>query len=127
MKKPGDRIAYVFIETKKKVLLQSDRVETPEFVMENKGLKLDYRFYIESQIKNPISQIFALVVEKLLDGRRKAEFHRGLRQVSHGASSDAASAAIEAYRKREVDRILFDRVLRATTESRGQITFFFKK
>jgi hypothetical protein len=44
--------------------LQGDRIETPSYIKE-KDLKIDYRYYIEHQILNPISQLFGLFVEQL--------------------------------------------------------------
>lgn len=60
----NDRIPYVYIKTKNIPKLQGDRVEDPEFVMEN-NLKLDYLFYITNQIQKPVCQVFALVLEDL--------------------------------------------------------------
>ena len=54
--RPGDRIAFSYIQTKGKKL-QGDKIETPEFIKAN-NLKLDYGFYITNQIMKPIQQIF---------------------------------------------------------------------
>lgn len=40
-------------------LLQGDIIETPEYIKEH-GLLIDYRHYLEHQIKTPILQIFSL-------------------------------------------------------------------
>tara|TARA_Y100000389_G_scaffold396_2_gene378 strand:- start:2556 stop:6332 length:3777 start_codon:yes stop_codon:yes gene_type:complete len=60
----GDRIAYVYINNTDKKALQGERIETPEYILENK-LKINYSFYITNQIMKPIQQIFALVLEQL--------------------------------------------------------------
>lgn len=63
----GDRMSYVYVlpppgqEVSK---LQGDRIETPQYVLENK-LKLDYMYYIEHQITNPVCQLFGLLLEQL--------------------------------------------------------------
>ena len=63
----GDRMSYVYIlpppgqEVSK---LQGDRIETPQYVTENK-LKMDYMYYIEHQISNPVCQLFGLLLEQL--------------------------------------------------------------
>jgi hypothetical protein len=44
--------------------LQGDRIETPQYIRDNK-LALDYRHYIQNQLKNPISQMFALLLEQM--------------------------------------------------------------
>jgi hypothetical protein len=63
----GDRIEFMYIlppvgQVGSKS--QGDRVETPSYIKE-KGLKIDYKYYIEHQIYNPIVQLFSLFVHKL--------------------------------------------------------------
>jgi DNA polymerase elongation subunit (family B) len=63
----GERMQFMYIlppigqiESK----LQGDRIETPSFIKEN-NLKIDYKYYIQHQIYNPICQLFALFVDQL--------------------------------------------------------------
>jgi DNA polymerase elongation subunit (family B) len=56
----NDRIAYAYIRTKDKTCLQGDRIETPQFITENK-LDIDYRHYLTNQIMKPVGQIIALL------------------------------------------------------------------
>jgi len=59
----NDRIPYVYvIPSKKKIKLQGERVEHPDYVVKNK-LPIDYLFYITNQIKKPALQFLELVVE----------------------------------------------------------------
>ena len=63
----GDRMQFMYVmpptgQTASK--LQGDRIETPSFIKEN-GLKIDYKYYIEHQIYNPITQLFGLFVNQL--------------------------------------------------------------
>ena len=44
---------------KKKKILQGDRIEHPDFMRE-KGIKIDYNFYITNQIMNPVKQVLDL-------------------------------------------------------------------
>ena len=44
---------------KKKKILQGDRTEHPDFMRE-KGIKIDYNFYITNQIMNPVKQVLDL-------------------------------------------------------------------
>jgi DNA polymerase elongation subunit (family B) len=63
----GDRIGFVYIRPKTgqvEAKLQGDRIESPAYVRDNK-LALDYRFYIEHQIQNPVSQMFGIVLEDM--------------------------------------------------------------
>lgn len=62
--KSNDRIPYVYIEKKGEIKLQGDRIETPEYIRDNK-LKPDYMFYITNQIMKPVAQIYSLIVEDL--------------------------------------------------------------
>lgn len=59
----NDRIPYVYVQTKKKkVDLQGERVEHPDYVIKN-NLKLDYLFYITNQIMKPCVQILELILD----------------------------------------------------------------
>ena len=62
----GERMQFMYIlpaagQTASK--LQGDRIETPSYIKENK-LKIDYKYYIEHQIYNPITQLFGLLVNQ---------------------------------------------------------------
>jgi DNA polymerase elongation subunit (family B) len=61
----NDRIPFVAIETplKKGVkLLQGNRIEHPEYILEKK-LKVDYLFYLTNQIMNPAKQFLDLIMK----------------------------------------------------------------
>jgi len=64
-KKPkvGTRIPFVYIKVNEnKEILQSDRIECPSYLMENKmENNIDYMYYFEHQLKNPILQIYELI------------------------------------------------------------------
>jgi DNA polymerase elongation subunit (family B) len=63
----GDRIPFIYVQPPPGQLaakLQGDRVETPTWIRA-KGLKPDYRFYIEHQLMNPIVQLFSLVADRI--------------------------------------------------------------
>ena len=48
-------------KVKKKVILQGDRIEHPDYIKENKK-KLDYKFYISNQIMNPVRQVLDILM-----------------------------------------------------------------
>jgi len=103
----GDRVAFIYVlppvgQVASK--LQGDRVETPAFIKE-KGLKIDYRFYIEHQLMNPINQLFALVAEKI----------PGVVQPRCGWA-----AATEADRLNATSSALFDGILGICDKSAGR-------
>jgi DNA polymerase elongation subunit (family B) len=63
----GERVQFIYIlppPGQMSAKLQGDRVEHPSYIRE-KGLKPDYKFYIEHQLTNPITQLFSLVVDQI--------------------------------------------------------------
>lgn len=60
----GDRIAYIYVESRKDGKKQGDRIENIDYVR-SKKLKPDTEFYISNQIQNPVAQLFALGIEQL--------------------------------------------------------------
>jgi DNA polymerase elongation subunit (family B) len=60
--KYGNRVIKCKKELTNK-LLQGDTIEHPSYVEENK-LRIDYKYYLEHQILNPVYQIFELVMDK---------------------------------------------------------------
>lgn len=63
----GERLQFMYILPEVGQVaskLQGDRIETPSYIKEKK-LKIDYKYYIEHQIFNPITQLFGLFVEQL--------------------------------------------------------------
>jgi DNA polymerase elongation subunit (family B) len=69
--KPGDRIKYAFIENKNNAKLLGERIETPEFITNNK-LRLDYHYYITNQLMNPLQQLFSLAIEQIYQYKNKS-------------------------------------------------------
>ncbi len=63
----GDRVSFLYVLPgvgQQASKLQGDRIETPTFIKE-KRLSIDFKFYMEHQLMNPLSQLFALIVEQL--------------------------------------------------------------
>jgi DNA polymerase elongation subunit (family B) len=59
----NDRIQYVYVQVdEKKIKLQGDRVEHPNYVIEN-NLKIDSIFYIQKQIMKPTIQFLELIIK----------------------------------------------------------------
>jgi len=70
--KPGDRVKFVFINTGDKKALLGERVETPEFILQN-NLQIDYTYYITNQLMNPLQQMFGLALEKIYTYKKKSQ------------------------------------------------------
>lgn len=119
--KSNDRIpyAYIVVDEKKGVkILQGDRIEHPDYIIQNK-LKLDYKAYLVNQVQKPVSQIFGLAVE-LLDGYINGKFD---------------FSKIEPMKKRNekkseyASKILFERIINEYMNritGKREITDFFK-
>lgn len=58
----NDRLQFVYIEIAKKVTLQGERVEHPQYIKDN-NLKIDYSFYITNQIMKPSIQFLELIMK----------------------------------------------------------------
>ena len=68
--KPGDRIKFVFIHNKDTKSLLGERVETPEYIVDNK-LQIDYTYYVTNQLMKPILQLFGLALVPIYEKRKK--------------------------------------------------------
>jgi DNA polymerase elongation subunit (family B) len=74
----NDRIPFLYIIPDKTPKLQGDRVETPDYIIQN-DLKIDYLFYITNQIMNPATQFLSLIIkepEKIFDDYITREVNR---------------------------------------------------
>ena len=96
---PGDRVPYIFIETDTTSTLQGDRIEQPSYIRAN-NLKPDVPYYIERQLMNPLSQLFALRVEEI----------PGYRGLVNGWPENADKRAVA--RERMAGELLFQEALR---------------
>ena len=134
----GDRIPYVFIVIPNSAsLLQGDRIETPAYISENK-LKIDYEHYITNQIMVPVQQIFSLLLENMVEFKKRkggellSIWKKELADLHYKYQGDEAVYVKKetALRNKEVNILLFDDILRKlTNEKKGNvaITSFFSK
>lgn len=58
----GDRINYVFIEDENPKSKLFEKAEDPQYVLDN-NLKIDVNYYINNQIKKPISEILQFLID----------------------------------------------------------------
>jgi len=124
----GDRIPYVYIQTRGKKVLQGNKIESPSFIVEN-HLKIDYSFYISNQIMKPVLQIFALVLYDMKEFVRKREgFIDKLETLKANLEPDKYYKKESDLKDKEVKAILFDPYLRKTDNEKAgnkEITSFF--
>ena len=133
--KPGDRIKFVAIVNETPKALMGDRIETPEYIKENK-LKIDYNYYITNQLMKPLQQLFGLALEQIWEYQNKKgaimAFRKDLAKINKDVNDD-----LEEYIKRkeklcsvQVKKLLFDKVLtKIQNEKNGiqAITAFYTK
>jgi len=133
--KPGDRIKFVFIHPPGPVkkLLLGERIETPEFILEN-GLKIDYTYYITNQLMKPLQQLFGLAVEKIWEYQKKPgaikTYRKDLAQLEKdfGANYELFTKKKEKYCSLKVKVLLFDKILNKIANDRNRnfmITDFY--
>jgi len=101
----GDRLTFVYFKTPAGFKGgQGDRVETPTFMKQN-GLKPDPEFYIDHQLKNPISQLFSILIDQLPDAKPPSK--------GWSVDPDVQTAERELYAK----EYLFKRALAKNTNT----------
>ena len=114
--KSGDRIKYVFIHNPAPKALLGDRVETPEFIVDNK-MKIDYTYYITNQLMKPLQQLFGLALVPIWQHRKKTmaieDYKKEVIRMEKECGDD-----YELYMKRrekycsaKIKTILFDKML----------------
>ena len=60
--KSGERVPFVFVQTKGKKDLGSTKAEDPTYVTEQ-GLKIDLLYYLKHQLESPVVSLFELIVD----------------------------------------------------------------
>jgi len=130
---PGDRIPFVYIHNADKKALQGEKIETPNFIRENK-IKIDYSFYITNQIMKPVQQVFALVLEKMwIMDKKKGKVDKlnmEIKKLKKTVDPEKLDDKIETLKNKEVKALLFDEFLRESNnqkEGNAVVTSFFKK
>ena len=125
----NDRIPYVYIliKNEKKNTLQGDKIEHPNFIIEN-NIEIDYQFYITNQIKNPICQLLALTIENIPRSSKaninfhidiiKKKFPEKLKQIDE----------INKFKANEVEKLIFQDLITKLNNKKNNhqtITDFF--
>ena len=126
----GDRIPFVYIETKNKNALQGEKIEHPEYIIKN-NIRPNYAFYITNQIMKPVQQVFALVLEKMDKFKRKKKnFDMQILTLKSSIDDkEKLQNKITDLKNKEVKAILFDKYLRETNNTKNKmqsITTYFK-
>jgi DNA polymerase elongation subunit (family B) len=131
----GDRIPFAYIVQSNKKALQGEKIETPTYIKE-KGLQLDYSFYITNQIMKPLLQLFGLVLEDIWRMQNKSskisKFRREINQLrSEQDDNKKFEDKLAKMRDKEVKTLIFDKYLRETNNAKegnqSVAKFFIKK
>lgn len=132
--KPGDRMKFVFIQNNTHKALLGDRIETPEYILENK-INIDYTYYITNQLMKPLQQLFGLAVEKIWEFQKKQgaikTYKKDMEKMEKefGINYEMFMKRKEKYCSLKIKALLFDKILNKIANKRNNIqmiTNFFK-
>jgi DNA polymerase elongation subunit (family B) len=122
----GDRLAYVFVESRKEMKKQGDKIEHIDYVKERK-LKPDSEFYITNQIQNPVAQLFALAIEDLEGYKKKINYEKMFSEfIESGLDEEDATLKVLKYKEKELDSLLFTGASYLTRHKTGPLNKYFK-
>jgi len=113
--KPGDRMKYVYI-VNKSAKLQGEKIETPEFIIEN-NLKIDYTHYITNQLMKPLQQLFGLAIEQIWELQNKKPAIKTFKKdmdllhAETGGDIETFMKRKEKYTSAKIKSLLFDKFL----------------
>ena len=111
----NDRLPYLYIQTDNPKALQGDRIETPEYVLDNPDVKPDYLYYIKNQIMKPCQQLYALCVDRLpnysYDSNYWVSMDRHLKTCNIYTDDEKRENRIMALKENVVKELLFDRYI----------------
>ena len=130
----GDRIPFAYIIQSNKKALQGEKIETPTYIKE-KGLQLDYSFYITNQIMKPLLQLFGLVLEDIWRMQNKStkisKFRREIVELRREQEDNKKfEDKLAKMKDKEVKTLIFDKYLRETNnakEGNQSVAKFFTK
>ena len=131
--KSNDRIAFVYFDSQKTrdSKKQGDRIETPEYMIDNK-LSPDYKHYITNQIQKPLTQLFRLfwtqVPEANVTDEKISLFRGECRQSVKKITKEKRKILEERMIDTDIDKVVFSRAIRNAYGNRsGSLDKFFGK
>ena len=130
--KPGDRIKFIFVNNKNTKALLGDRIETPDFILENK-VKIDYMYYITNQLMKPLQQLFGLALLQIYGNKISAikTYKKEIENMEKEYKYDYElfMKKKEKYCSAKVKLLLFDKILKKISNEKNKmqmITDFYK-
>ena len=118
----NDRVPYVYIKIDNitKDTLQGDRIENPEYILQNKLIP-DYLHYITNQIMKPVIQLYALCLDELPNYDKESDYWDLLDAELKNSKTiyqddDKRFNRVENLRLRMVKELLFDKFINILSE-----------
>ena len=111
--KAGDRMKFLFVVNDNPKALMGDKIETPEFIMENK-LNIDYNHYITNQLMKPLQQLFGLALIQILKLKNKTQiqFKKDLAKLEkENPDLETFMKQKEKLCSKHIKTLLFDNIL----------------
>lgn len=123
--KSGDRIKYLFITHPNNNAILGERIETPEYIVENKT-DIDYMYYITNQLMKPLQQLFGLSIEHIWRelGKKSAilPFKKDMAKLkAETPDLEEFMKKKEKYCSTKIKILLFDKFLTKIYNSRNRI------
>ena len=123
---PGDRIPYVYFKNNEKNILQGDKIELPDYIIQN-NLPVDYEHYITNQIMKPVQQVFALVLEKMKEfkkvkGITLRKWYKQLDELKEKyPDEEEYEKKLDVLRNKEVESLMFSKYIKKTKGRKKKI------
>ena len=110
--------------TIKKSTLQGDKIENPDYVLEN-NIPINYKEYIEKQIVKPVCQIYGLIIEDL-DKQWKFPYEKGYYDKQYKKvfevkqDVEKTNSKIREMKEKMVKSLLFDPIMNQLEKKKKQ-------
>ena len=124
--RPGDRMRFVFVVNDKPKALQGDKIETPDYIIDNK-VSIDYTHYITNQLMKPLQQLFGLAVEDIWTMQKKMSAIKMYRK-DVAKLEDECGGDLELFMKKrekvssaKIKVLLFDKILQMIYNRKNRI------
>jgi len=121
----GDRLAYIYVASRKDEKKQGDKIEHVDYVREKK-LKPDVELYITNQIQNPVAQLFALAIEDL-DGYKKRDYEKFYEEYRETLDEEEATLKVLKLKEKDLDSLLFMGAQYLKKHKTGPMDAFLKR
>ena len=123
--KSGDRMKFIFITNDNKGALLGEKIETPDYIIENK-LQIDYVYYITNQLMKPLQQLFGLAIEQIWEMQKKTSAIKTYRKDMEKMKQEIPDLEEfmkkkEKYCSKKIEELLFKKFLDKIYNSKNKI------